>query len=136
MGAKFLVPKSSNHCHFWTVLGHGFLRYTYFVSFPLFVTKEWFIMTKTLFINPQWKFLIEGFFFHFLFSICVLFHEHSRFARQQGKGDALSLSLLCHFHLLQRHLDIRQTITAENSPLHIASSRIQTKNLWFPSASR
>ena len=38
-------------------------------------------------------------------------------------------------HPLQRHLDISLVITAESSPLQIASSRIQTENLWFPSAS-
>ena len=37
---------------------------------------------------------------------------------------------------LQRHLDMSRTIIAENSPLHIPSSRIRTGNLWFPSASR
>ena len=37
---------------------------------------------------------------------------------------------------LHRHLDISRTITAENASLHIDSSRIQTGDLWFPSASR
>ena len=41
-----------------------------------------------------------------------------------------------HFHLLDRHLDISWTITAESSPLHIARSRTRTGNLWFLSASR
>ena len=31
---------------------------------------------------------------------------------------------------------ISRAITAENSPLHIGSSRTQTGNLWFPSPSR
>ena len=35
-----------------------------------------------------------------------------------------------------RHLGITRVITAENSPLHIATSRTRTENLWFPSASR
>ena len=40
-----------------------------------------------------------------------------------------------HFHPLHRHLDISRAITAESSPLHIASSQIRTGNLWFLSAS-
>ena len=58
------------------------------------------------------------------FSIWVLFHEHSRFTGQHGKGEAISISLspLYHFHMLHRHLDISCTITAKSSPLHIASS--------------
>ena len=32
-----------------------------------------------------------------------------------------------HFHLFHTHLDIRQVITAENSPLHIARSQTQIK---------
>ena len=42
---------------------------------------------------------------------------------------------LYHFHPFHRHLDISRAITKESSPLHIASNRTQTKNLWFPSAS-
>ena len=37
------------------------------------------------------------------FSIWVLFHEHSWFTGQQQKGEAISLTLLYHFHLLHRH---------------------------------
>ena len=37
---------------------------------------------------------------------------------------------------LTEHLDISRAITAESLPLHIASSRVRTGNLWFPSASR
>ena len=42
------------------------------------------------------------------FCIWVFFHEHSQFTGQQGKGEAISLSPLYHFHLLHRHLDILQ----------------------------
>ena len=41
-----------------------------------------------------------------------------------------------HFYPLHRHLDISRAITAESSPLHIASSGTRNGNLWFPSASR
>ena len=72
----------------------------------------------------------------FFFSIWVFFHEHSRFTGQQGKGEGIYLTPLYHFHPLHRHLDISRAITAESSPLHIASSRTRNGNLWFPSASR
>ena len=54
---------------------------------------------------------------------------------QQGKGEPISLSPLYHFHPLHRHLDISWGITAETSPLHIASSCTGIGNLWFPTAS-
>ena len=87
------------------------------------------------------EFSITRFFYkqRFIFlSIKVFFYEHSRFTGQQGKGKAIfiSLSPLYHFHLLHRHLHISRAITAEGSPLHIASSRTRTGNLWFLSASR
>ena len=50
-----------------------------------------------------------------------IFHEHSRFTGQQGKGEANSLTRLYHFHPLHRHLDSSRAITADSSPLHIAS---------------
>ena len=65
-------------------------------------------------------------------NIFFFFHEHSWFTGQQGKGEVISLIPLYHFHLLHRHLD-SQAITAESSPLHIATSRTRIGNLWFPS---
>ena len=75
-------------------------------------------------------------FLFFFFFIWVFFHEHSRFTGQQGKGKGIYLTPLYHFHPLHRHLDSSRAITAESSPLHIASSRTRTGILWFPSASR
>ena len=46
----------------------------------------------------------------------------------RGRGRAFHY----HFHPLHRHLDISRAITAGSSPLHIASSRTRTGNLWFP----
>ena len=54
----------------------------------------------------------------------------------RGRGKAISLTPLYHFHPLKIHLDISWVITAESSPLHIASNRTQTGILWFPKASR
>ena len=54
------------------------------------------------------------------------FHEHSQFTGQQGKEEAIPLTPLNHVHPLHRHLDISRAINAENSPLHISSSRTQT----------
>ena len=72
----------------------------------------------------------------FFFSIWVLFHEHSRFIGEQGKGEVISLTPLCHFHPSHRHLDISRANTVESLPLHLTNSQIRTGNLWFPSASR
>ena len=71
----------------------------------------------------------------FFFSISVFFHEHSEITGLQRKGEGISLTPHYHFHPLHRCLDISWTITAESSPLHIASSRTRTRNLWFPRAS-
>ena len=72
----------------------------------------------------------------FFFSIWVLFHEHLRITRLQGKVEGIPLTPHYRFHALHRHLDISQAITAQSSPLRIASSRTRTGNFCFPSASR
>ena len=61
------------------------------------------------------------------FSIWVFFHEHSRMTGLQGKGEGISLTPHYHFHPLHRQLDISRAITAESSPLHIASSRTRNR---------
>ena len=76
--------------------------------------------------------LDEAFFF---FPIWVFFHEHSRITGPQGKEEGIYLTPHYHFHPLHRQLDIRRAITAESSPLPLASSQTRTKNLWFPSTS-
>ena len=72
--------------------------------------------------------LLRSMRFFFFFSIWILFHEHSRFTGQQGKGEGIYLTPLYHFHPLHRHLDISRAITTESSPLHIAGSRTRTGN--------
>ena len=62
-----------------------------------------------------------------LFSVLVLFHEHSRFTGQQGKKEVIFLTPLYHYPL-HKHLDISRAITAESSPLHIARGRAQAGN--------
>ena len=57
------------------------------------------------------------------------FHEHSRFKGRQRKGEDISVTLLHYFHLLHRHLDISRAIIAEDSTLHVASSRTRTRKL-------
>ena len=84
------------------------------------------VYSKNRFKNHRKKKYNNIFFFFFFF------HKHSRFTAQQGKGEAISLIPLYHFHLLHRHLDSR-AITAESSPLHTANSLTRTGNLWFPS---
>ena len=75
-------------------------------------------------------------FLYIFFSNWVFFHKHSLFTGQQGKGEDIFLTPLCHFHPLHRHLNIRRAITAESSPQYIASSRTRTGYFWFLSASR
>ena len=66
----------------------------------------------------------------FFFSVWVFFHEHSQITGLQGKGEGIFLTRHYHFHPLHRHFDIiSQAITAESSPLHIASGRTRTGNL-------
>ena len=72
----------------------------------------------------------------FFFTIWILFHEHLQITGLQGKWEGILLTPHCHFHPLHRHLDFGWVITAESSPLHIASSRTRIGNLWFLSASR
>ena len=84
---------------------------------------------------PHFFFFRFCFFLSFFFSFWVFIHEHSRFIGQQLKEEDFSLTPLCHFHPLHRHSDVGRAITAENSPPHIASSRTQIGNFWFPSAS-
>ena len=71
----------------------------------------------------------------YFFSIWVFFHENSWFTGHQGKEKSFCLTPLYHFHPLYRHLEISWAITAESSPLDIASSWTVTKNLWFPCGS-
>ena len=91
-----------------------------------------------------WLLVLSIFCFYILYiSIWVFFNEHSRLTGHQWKKEAIPLTPLYHFHPLRRHLDISRAITAEGSPLHIASSwtwiRIlwfSSGNPWFPSESR
>ena len=78
---------------------------------------------------------ISFFFFSFFF-IRFFFSRISWFTGQQWKGEAISLTPLYHFQPFHRQLDISQVIAAESSPLRIAGSRPQTRNLCFPIGSR
>ena len=73
--------------------------------------------------------------FIYLFTVWVFFHEHSRFAEQQGKGGIYFFNSSLPPASV-RQLDISWVIYAGSSPLYIASSRNRTENLWFPGASR
>ena len=45
------------------------------------------------------------------------------------------LTSVNHFYLLHRRLDISEAIIAERLHLHMAISKTQAGNLWFPSSS-
>ena len=66
----------------------------------------------------------------------IFFDEDSRSTELQGKREGISLTPHYHLHPFHRHLDFSRAITAESLPLHIASSRTRTGNLWFPNESR
>ena len=60
-----------------------------------------------------------------------LIHEHSQITKLQGKGEGISLTPHYHVRPPDRQLEISWEITAESSPLHIASSWTRTENLFF-----
>ena len=66
----------------------------------------------------QFALFLHGFDFFFYLG----FLSRTFTINRQENGEAISLTPFYHFHELHRHLDI--------------SSRTQTENLWFPSASR
>ena len=107
------------------------LRRCFTYEMPFFSFFSYFVFSKIcmLFPSPNCPTIF--------FSVWVFFHEHSRIIGLQGKGEeGISLTPHYHFHPLHRHLDINRAITAECLPLHIASGRTRTGNLWFPIASR
>ena len=59
-----------------------------------------------------------------LFFLSWFIHEHLLFTGSRGRG---RVSPFYHFQPLHRYLDISRVITAESSPLHIASSRTRTE---------
>ena len=141
---KFHLPKSSQNINISKLpslqLDTFNLCYKpklYFSSIYL----EWIFENWSLFMSHQYCFNdTETFAIDFycdspFFSIWIFFHKHSRFTGQQGKGEGIYLIPLYHFHPLHRHLGISRAMTAESSPLHIASSWTRTGYLWFPSAS-
>ena len=95
------------------------------------MNKKWKIIKKYVLVCSQYSNSL-----YLFFSIWVFFHEHSQITGLQRKGEGISLTPQYHFHPLHRHLDISRAISAESSPLHIGSSRTQTGNHWFLSASR
>ena len=100
------------------------------------IFKKIFFYTTQLMLKQLIKQVLNMFVKLHFFSIWVFFQEHSRITGLQGKGEGISLTPHYHFHTLYRHLDISRAIIAESAPLHIASTRTQTGNLWFPSANR
>ena len=84
--------------------------------------------------------LVPASFSYFFELLCEKnkFHVHSQTTGQQGKEEAIYLTPVYYFHRLHRHVYISRAIIAENSSLHIVSSRSRNANLWLssPSASR
>ena len=95
--------------------------------------SEW--MTKTKMTHLCFIFLFDFFFFFFFFFYLGFISGTFTNYLTAREGEGISLIPQCYFHLLLRQLDISRAITAESTPLHIASSRTQTVNLGFPRAS-
>ena len=74
---------------------------------------------------------VRAVYFYFFFLWGFFFHKHSQITGLPGKGEGISLILHYHFHRLRRHLDISRAITAESSPLHIASARLEPGTFGF-----
>ena len=64
-------------------------------------------MGKQLIPEGLFFVVVVLFCFLFFFSAWVFFHENSRFTGWQGKGEAISLTPLYHFHPLERYLHSR-----------------------------
>ena len=62
----------------------------------------WYAIIKWVAIEKKvyYVFPVIGSTFTLAFAVCVFFHEHSQFTGQQGKGEAISLTPLFHFHPL------------------------------------
>ena len=106
-------------CDFWNCLclWGSWCRFIFLLRFFFFVIFE------------------VGFKIVFFFYMGFLSHDihDSQNSRVRGRP---FLVPLYHLHPLHEHWHISQTIAAESSPLHIASGRTRTGNLWFPSANR
>ena len=113
------------------------LKWTQCEDFLIFCCLFQFVISMFFEINSKYFTvnLLCVFCFFFLFSTWVFFQEHSPSTGLQGKGEGIYLTPLYHFQPLHRYLDISREITAEVSPLHIASCRSRIRNLWFPSPS-
>ena len=64
-------------------------------------------------------------FYYLSFPLLDIYKSHGR----RGRERPISTPLY-DFHSLNKHLDIKWRIAAESSPLHAASDRTQTVNLW------
>ena len=84
------------------------------------------ILQKSVLICRKAELAFSGSFFYQGF-----FFRISSFTGQQGKGEAITLTPLYHFHALYRRLNTSQVIAAESLPLRIAGSQTQIRELWF-----
>ena len=99
--------------------------------------KHFFVPFVLLFSSLSSFVLFCFFRFFFVFFFFLIFYLSGFYLKYiNDSKETVFLTPLYHFHPLHRRLDISQVITAESSPLHIASRCTRTGNLWFPSASR
>ena len=78
----------------------------------------------------------KSFYYSLIFFLNLGFLSRTLTIYGTAGKEAISFTLLYHFHPLHRYLGISRAIIADNSPLHIPSGWTRTRNLWFLSASR
>ena len=74
---------------------------------------------------------LELFLFFFCFFPLDFLSQTFTNHRTAGEDGEHSINSSLPLYPLHRHLDIIRAITAENFPLHIASSQARTGSLWF-----
>ena len=86
-------------------------------------------MFKMVLVKIETLALISFFFYLGFRSRTLMIH------RITGEGGGYSFLVFSTTFTCFTETDIKRVITAESSPLHIASSRTQIENLWFLSVS-
>ena len=103
---------------------------------PMLRQIEWGVQDGPPFVSIYFTFFKILFSIRTFFLLFAFFFTNISNHRTAVKGEGISLTPHYHFHPFHRHLDVSRAITTEISPLHIASSRTRTKNLWFLRTSR
>ena len=135
------LSKNIKSFSFWGVYTlHCTLFSSYFIITKAFLKRTVLFAQKHL--QRSHSFMVNVLILQFDNSICSFFFLSGfSFTNIQDPQDSRRrgwLSVICpllHIYPLRRHINISRVTTAESSPLHVASSRTRTWNLWLPSTS-